>query len=51
VDISVAEGTVSSMTSVSLNLSPAKIIPKKVKCTLDTSGAMQTKRVEALKKK
>ena len=44
-------GTVSSMTSVSLNLSSAKIIPKKVKCTCDTSGAMQTKRVEALKKK
>jgi hypothetical protein len=51
VDIAVEDGTVSSVTSASLNLSPAKIIPNKVKRTRDTSGAMQTKRVEALKKK
>jgi hypothetical protein len=39
------------MTSASLNLSLAKIFPKKVKRTHDTSGATQTKRVGALKKK
>ncbi len=50
-DIAVVDGTVSSMTSASLNLYPVKIIPKKVKCTRDTSGATQTKRVAALKKK
>ncbi len=50
-DISAEDGTVSSKTSASLNVSPVKIIPKKVKHTHDTSGATQTKRVEALKKK
>jgi hypothetical protein len=47
VDIAVEDRTVSSVTSASLSLSPAKIIPKKVKPTHDTSGAMQTKRVKA----
>jgi hypothetical protein len=51
VDIAVVDGTVSSKTSAILNLSPAKIIPKKVKHTHDTSGATQTKLVAALKKK
>jgi hypothetical protein len=51
VDIAVEDGTVSSMTSASLNLSPAKTIPKKVKRTHDTAGATQTKWVEALKRK
>jgi hypothetical protein len=51
VDIAVVDRTVSSVTSLSLNLSPAKIIPKKVKCICDTSGATQTKRVAALRKK
>jgi hypothetical protein len=50
VDIALEDGTVSSVTSVSFNLSPAKIIPKKVKRTHDTSGATQTKQVEALMK-
>jgi hypothetical protein len=51
VDIAVADRTVSSVTTVSLTLSPTKIISKKVKPTRDTSGARQTKPVEALKKK
>jgi hypothetical protein len=36
VDIAVEDRTVSLLTSVSLNLTPAKIIPKKVKPTHDT---------------
>jgi hypothetical protein len=51
VDIEVADRTVSSMISASLNLSSVKIIAKKVKCTCDTSGATQTKQVESLKNK
>jgi hypothetical protein len=52
VDIAVVDGTVSSVTSsANLNLSPAKIVPKKVKPTRDTSGAIQTKQVAALRKK
>jgi hypothetical protein len=51
VNVAVVDGTVSSMTSASLNLSPAKIIPKKVKRTRDTSGATQTKQIAALRKK
>jgi hypothetical protein len=51
VDVADEDGTVSSVTSASLNLSLAKIIPKKVIPTRNTSEAKQTKRVEALKKK
>jgi hypothetical protein len=50
VDITVVNRTVSSMTSASLIIPLAKIIPKKVKSTRDRSGATQTKQVAALKK-